>query len=575
MTGKLDHSYTKESTQSKTEPFFMIYFQFAFSGIKKPVFARFIILAFIFTSCSQKNNVSLIVTNAKIYTVNDSFVMAEAMAIEGGKIVSIGTNESILKKYNSKQNIDAGGKFIYPGLIDAHCHFTGYATDHWKFSVVGTSSFAEVIDSLKKYSEHHPMQWLYGRGWDQNDWAVKEFPNNKIIDSLFPDRPVYIKRIDGHAALANAEALRIAGVTGTTKIAGGEIILQNGKPTGILVDNAMRLVEKYIPEISDSLATAFFLQTQKECFELGLTGVHDCGISEKTVTLVDEAQKAGNLKIKIFALLTDSAQYYQKWISSGPYITERLHVGGFKVYADGALGSRGACLLHDYTDKPGWKGFLLSPIAHFDSVAHLLINSKLQMCTHAIGDSTNRVIMETYAAVLNAGNDRRWRIEHAQVINPSDFHFFTDYNIIPSVQPTHATSDMYWAQDRLGAARMPGAYAFATLLKTNGWIPLGTDFPVEYLSPFKTFYAAVARQDSKGFPAGGFQMQDALSRVQALRGMTIWAAKAAFEEKDKGSLEVGKSADFIIADTDLINCGADGILLTKVLNTYINGEKVY
>ncbi len=528
-----------------------------------------------FSSCSTKQKVSLVISNAKIYTVNDSFSVAQAMAIKDGKVVAIGSNEEISKKYEGKENNDVNGKFVFPGLIDAHCHFTGYATDHWKFSVVGTNSFEEVVDSLKRYSEHAPMQWLYGRGWDQNDWAVKEYPTNNVLDSLFPNRPVYIKRIDGHAALANAAALRIAGVTGKTKINGGEIILENGKPTGVLVDNAMGLVEKYIPEISDSLATAYFIQTQKECFELGLTGVHDCGISEKTINLVDAAQKEGNLKMKIFALLTDNAQYYDKWIKSGPYITDHLHVGGFKVYADGALGSRGACLLQDYTDKPGWKGFLLSPAAHFDSVAHLLIDSKLQMCTHAIGDSANRVILKTYASVLQGKNDRRWRIEHAQVINENDFHFFTDYSIIPSVQPTHATSDMYWAKDRLGAERMPGAYAFGTLLKTNGWIPLGTDFPVEYLSPFKTFYAAVARQDAKGFPAGGFQMQDALTRVQALRGMTIWAAKAAFEEKEKGSLEIGKMADFIITDTDLMHCAAPAILQTKVLATYINGEKVY
>ena len=539
----------------------------------------FLISCFLFlislTSCSSKQKVSMIIHHATIYTVDATFSVAEALAVKDGKIIAVGTNEAILKKYESAEMINASGKTIFPGFIDAHCHFTGFATDMWKCELVGTTSFEEVITKIKAYSTHAPMQWIYGRGWDQNDWAVKEYPDKKILDSLFPDRPVFLKRIDGHAALVNQTALDMAGVTAATRINGGSIELENGKPSGILIDNAMDIVENKIPLLNDSLAKKYFTDAQQLCFAVGLTGVHDCGISEHTIDLVDAEQKAGHLKMKIFALLSDSAQYYERWISKGPYITERLHVGGFKLYADGALGSRGACLLQDYTDKTGWKGFLLSNTDYYISVAQRLINSKLQLCTHAIGDSGNRMILKIYADVLKGKNDRRWRIEHAQVIDPGDFHFFANYNIIPSVQPTHATSDMYWAKERIGAERIRSAYAYKKLLETNGWIPLGTDFPVEDISPFKTFFAAVVRKDAKNFPANGFQIENALSREDALRGMTTWAAKAAFEEKEKGSIEVGKAADIIMLDNDLMKCDAGKILNTTVLATYVNGERVF
>jgi predicted amidohydrolase YtcJ len=334
-------------------------------------------------------------------------------------------------------------------------------------------------------------------------------------------------------------------------------------------------VENVIPQISDSLAKKYFNDAQNTCFALGLTGVHDCGISEHMVDLIDAEQKAGNLKMKIYAMLTDSAQYYDRWIKKGVYKTGMLTVGGFKLYGDGALGSRGACLLADYADKPGWKGFLLSEPQHFREVAARLINTKFQMCTHAIGDSGNREILKIYGEVLKGKNDKRWRIEHAQVVNEKDFELFGKYDIIPSVQPTHATSDMYWAEKRLGAERIKNAYAYERLLRQNGWMPLGTDFPVEEISPFKTFYAAVVRQDGKGFPASGFQMENALSREETLRGMTIWAAKAAFEERSKGSLENGKAADFIIVNTDLMKCDPAEILKAVVNQTYINGKPVY
>ena len=522
-----------------------------------------------------QKNADLIITNAKIYTVNQNFDTAESMAISKGKIVAVGKSADILKNYKSKNVQNLQGKTVFPGLIDAHCHFTGFATDKWKCELWGTKSWDEIIARISEYAKTAPKEWLYGRSWDQNDWAVKEFPNKEKLDQLFPNRPVYLKRIDGHAAVANQKALDIAGVTKDSKILGGEIEVKNGKLTGILVDNAMLLVEKYIPEIEDSEAIQYFSDLQKECFSYGLTSLHDCGITERTLDRLEKAQTQGQLQMKIFALLEDNPDYYDRWIKKGRYTNKNITVGGFKVYSDGALGSRGACLIHDYSDKKGWKGFLLSERKHFESLAKKLKNSDLQMCTHAIGDSANRTILQIYGDVLGVKNDRRWRIEHAQIVDKNDFDLFGKYSVIPSVQPTHATSDMYWAEDRLGKERLKYSYAYEDLLKQNGWLPLGTDFPVEEISPLKTFHSAVARKDSKNYPANGFQKENALTREQAMRGMTIWAAKAAFQENEIGSLEPGKSADFIIVDQDLMTIPEDQILDTKVLETYSNGKKVF
>ena len=527
------------------------------------------------SACKFRQKVGSIVHHAKIYTADKNFSVQQAMAIQDGKIVATGSNDEILKAYEADEITDMAGKAIYPGFIDAHCHFTGYATDMWKCDVTGTTSFEEVVEKLKNYAATAQTSWLFGRGWDQNDWVVKEFPSKEKLDSLFPDRPVFIKRVDGHAALVNQKALDIAGITIATKIEGGTIEIKNGVLTGILVDNAMDIAENKIPLIDDKMAVKYFLQAQDTCFSYGLTGVHDCGISEHTIKLVDAAQQAGSLKMKVFALLSDSAHYYDSWLKKGPDKTHGLHVGGFKMYADGALGSRGACLLEDYIDKPAWKGFLLNTPDHYKTIANKLAQSKFQLCTHAIGDSGNRQILKIYTDVLKGKNDLRWRIEHAQVVNEKDFDLFGAANIIPSVQPTHATSDMYWAGDRIGPVRIKTAYAYKQLLNQNGWMPLGTDFPVEDINPFKTFLAAVARVDAKGYPDGGFQPENALTRREALLGMTLWAAKAAFEENEKGSLEKGKAADFIVLDTDLMSCPVSAILKTKVLATFVDGKKLF
>lgn len=534
------------------------------------------ILALIISGfAAAQKSVDLIIHNAKIYTVNQKFDVAEAMAVSNGKIVSVGTNKSVLKDFKAKNLQDLQGKSVFPGFIDAHCHFTGYATDKWKCELWGTKSWDEIISKMTEYAKTAPTEWLYGRSWDQNDWPVKEFPNKSRLDQLFPDRPVYLKRVDGHAAVANQKALDIAGITTATTVAGGEIEKINGKLTGILIDNAMLLVEKYIPEISDDMAIGYFADLQKVCFSYGLTSLHDCGITPHTFSLLEKAQDQKILDMKIFALLEDNPATYDEWIRKGRFTNGNITFGGYKVFSDGALGSRGACLLHDYTDKKDWKGFMLRDPEQFGNLAKRLKNSDLQMCTHAIGDSANRTILKIYGETLGVKSDRRWRIEHAQIVQEPDFELFGKYGIIPSVQPTHATSDMYWAEQRIGKERLKHSYAYQKLLQQNGWLPLGTDFPVEEINPIKTFYAAVARKDAKHFPPNGFQKENALTREQALRGMTIWAAKAGFQENEVGSLEVGKAADFVVLNQDLMRAEEDDILQTKVLETFSNGKKVH
>ena len=531
------------------------------------------LLSFFLFSCKQKSD--LLVYNAKVYTVDSTFSTAEAFVVREGKIEAVGNTKDLLDQYDAAEKLDAGGKAVYPGFIDAHAHFYRYGLGLQTADLVETQSWEQILSKLQTFAQENKEGWIVGRGWDQNDWSIKEYPNKKALDSLFPGRPVLLTRIDGHAAIANQKALDAAGVQPGQTLTGGSIEVANGQLTGILIDNAVDLVASKIPAATIGQITKGLNDAQQACFAVGLTTVDDCGIDYTEALIMDSLQKRGELKMRVYAMLSDSKRNYDFLFERGKIKTDFLNVRSFKVYADGALGSRGACLLQPYSDRPDWSGFLLSPQSHFDSVAQILSSKDFQMCTHAIGDSGNRVVLNIYAKYLQGANDRRWRIEHAQVVNKADFELFGRYNIIPSVQPTHATSDMYWAGDRLGKDREKGAYAYKQLMQQNGWIPLGTDFPVEDISPFKTFLAAVARQDSKGYPAGGYQPENALSREQALRGMTIWAARSNFEEREKGSIEKGKFADFIILDKDLMSVAPDQILSTRVLATYVGGQKVF
>ncbi|HEY0031613.1 MAG TPA: amidohydrolase [Bacteroidia bacterium] len=552
-------------------------------------------------SCSSKQQVDLIVHNGIIYTVDSSFSNAESFAVKDGKFIAVGSNKEILEQYEAKEIIDAEGKAVYPGLIDSHCHFYGYGEGLQELNLVGTKSFEEVIEKVKEYAKTNPNEWIIGRGWDQNDWEIKEYPDRYLLDELFPTTPVFLKRVDGHAALANAEALKRAEVMSNTKVSGGVIEIdliteeQGAKdnwlnlagsreakrmhyplpiPSGILIDNAVDIVQKVVPKPSEKSIQNSLLAAQKNCFAVGLTTIDDAGLEKNIVEKIDALQKSGELKMRIYAMLTDNKENSDYYLKTGPYKTDRLNVRSFKFYADGALGSRGACLSHPYSDKPEQQGFLLSKAEHFDSAAIKLTPRGFQMNTHCIGDSSVRIISRIgWRFVFEKHPSLRWRIEHAQVVDKNDFSFFQ--NFIPSVQPTHATSDMYWAKERLGAERVKYAYAYNDLLKAAGMLALGTDFPVENINPMYTFYAAVARKDLKGFPEGGFQMENALSRENTMRGMTIWGAYANFEEQEKGSIEKGKFADFVILDNDIMKCDIDKVPNTKVVYTFVNGEKVY
>ncbi|MGF7040246.1 amidohydrolase [Mucilaginibacter lappiensis] len=527
-------------------------------------------------ACKQKEyNADLLVKNAVVYTVDSNFTTANAFVVKAGKILAIGNADTLEQKYLAHEVVDAGGNAVYPGFIDAHAHFYEYGLGLQEVNLVGTHSWDEAVDSVEAYSTRNTEGWVIGHGWDQNDWAKKQFPDKARLDSLFPVRPVILSRVDGHAAIANQAALNIAGVKPGQTINGGEIETINGKLTGILVDNAVGIVTRKIPEPPANIIENALLDAQKNCFAVGLTTVDDCGLPYTMVNTIAELQHKGSLKMRMYVMLADREENYEYLFKRGAYKTPGLNVRAFKVYADGALGSRGACLLKPYADQKNWNGFLLSSPQHFAEVAKKIYDRGFQMATHAIGDSANRVMLKIYASVLKGKNDRRWRIEHAQVLSPDDIKVFGDNSIIPSVQPTHATSDMYWAGKRLGAARLRSAYVYKQLLKQNGWIPLGTDFPVENINPMYTFYAAVERKDLKGFPAGGFQPENALSRAEALKGITIWAAKANFEEKEKGSLEPGKYADFVILDQDIMKVKGAQLPKVKVIKTYINGVKVY
>jgi predicted amidohydrolase YtcJ len=536
------------------------------------------LLLIAFSSCKFRQKISLLVHHAKIYTVDEKFTTAEAMAVRDGKIIAIGTNDEIMKEYEGEEELNAEGKTIYPGFIDAHAHFVNYGFSLQQVDLTGTKSWPECIEKVKLFIKNKNIQpgaWVQGRGWDQNDWEVKDFPNKDLLDVNFPNNPIALVRIDGHALIANEKAIQLANVKAGQMLEGGTVETINGKLTGIFIDNAEDLIGAAVPGASKQQFITALKEAQQNCFAMGLTTIQDCGLNKNAVDIIDTLQREDILQMKLNVMLSDDSANYAYYLKTGPYKTERLNVNGFKLYADGALGSRGACLLQPYSDKPGWRGFTLKDRAYFEKIIPLIFNSKFQANTHAIGDSGNRMILQVYANVLKEKNDRRWRIEHAQVVNENDFNLFGTYTIIPSVQPTHATSDMYWADKRLGNERVKGAYAYKKLLQQNGWMPLGTDFPVEDISPFKTFFAAVARLDGNGFPNGGYQIENALTRQETLQGMTIWAAKSAFEEKEKGSLEIGKAADFIVLDKDLIICDINDILKTIVNETFINGKRVY
>jgi predicted amidohydrolase YtcJ len=534
------------------------------------------LLLLMFASCTMKQKADLLLTHGKIYTVDSAFSIHQAMAIGEGMILATGTDEEILSQFSSETVVDLGGKPVYPGFNDGHCHFYGYALTRYQWlDLKGTGSFEEILQALVMHHRDQPSSWILGRGWDQNDWAVKEFPDNTKLDELFPDIPVVLTRIDGHALLANSAAMEKAGINAETRIEGGEIRTANGKPTGLLVDNAADRMKVAIPEPDLEVIREALKKAQEDCFAVGLTSVSDAGLEYENIMLIDSMQANGNLLIRINAMLSPSEKNLAEFVERGPFQKDRLTVVSVKLYADGALGSRGALLTQPYADDPGKLGLQINSVDYYRDLLQLAYQKNFQVNTHCIGDSANRLMLNLYAEMLRGPNDRRWRIEHAQVVHPEDFKLFGNFNIIPSVQSTHCTSDMYWAGERLGPERVKNAYAYKQLLHQNGWLINGTDFPIEEIDPLLTFYAAVSRADKSGYPEGGFQPENALSREEALRSITAWPARGSFEEHRKGTLEAGKMADFVILQKDLMTVDLKEIPEIEIAETYLNGIRVH
>jgi len=540
----------------------------------KPIVLLGALLALL-PACYQSQTADLVVHNAVIHSLDENGSTHQAMAIRDGRIVELGPERQILNRYKAKEHYDAQGRSVYPGFIDGHCHFLGYGLNKQKIDLLGVKSWEEALQRTVEFAKAHPdKEWIMGRGWDQNLWGSTDLPDNERLNALFPDRPVLLQRVDGHAAVVNQVAMDRVKLDPNADVEGGLVVKRDGRPTGLLVDNAVGVFQTIFDEADEATKREALLTAQRDCFEVGLTMVADAGLDPGTIDLMERMHTEGSLKMRVYAMVADAPDHLTLFAKRGPIQQERLVVRSVKVYADGALGSRGALLKLPYHDHAGHHGLQLASREHFADVAQWCKDNGFQMNTHCIGDSANKLLLDVYAEVLGGTNDLRWRIEHAQVVSPSDRPAFAQYSIIPSVQPTHATSDGPWAGKRLGPERVMHAYAYEDLRKTMGMVALGTDFPVEDIDPLQTFRSAVLRQSVEGWPEGGYQMENALSRLDALRGMTIWNAIATFTEQDLGTLEPGKFGDFVVLDRDLEKSDAEGLRKAKVLATYVGGERV-
>jgi predicted amidohydrolase YtcJ len=537
-------------------------------------FLGIFVVCLLFFGC-QKHEIDLIVFNAQVITMDDDLPEAQAFAVDHGKILFIGTNEEVFDLYESQNTLDGQAKTIMPGIIDAHAHFYQLGLGLQEADLRGTRSKEEVLQRISEFTPYNTASFIVARGWDQNDWADQSYPTKEDLDALFPDVPVALQRIDGHALWVNSKALVMAGIEGAGAVPGGMIMGDAfGRPNGILVDAPCDRVLELIPEPTVETSSIALKLAQDYCFSMGLTGVHDAGLRRPIIELIDRLQQDDVLRIKLDAMVANIEPDVSYYLAKGPTVKHRLRVGAIKVYADGALGSRGAALRAPYSDDPHHFGAIITPTNDLEALADRALASGFQLNTHAIGDSANVSVLRVYQKALAQTKNQRWRIEHAQVVPPDYFSAFSK-NIIPSVQPTHATSDMYWVEDRLGADRMKGAYAYNSLLNQAGMLALGTDFPVEYVNPMLTLSSAVYRRDTSGFPESGFYSQEAITREQALKGMTLWAAYANFSESQRGSLIPGKDADFIVLNQNPLQCPDEMLSKIKVLKTFVDGQLVY
>ena len=526
----------------------------------------------------------LIVTNARVYTADESRPLAEAFAVRDGRIVFVGSRqEADALKGSATRVVDAGGRTVIPGMVDAHAHFGGLAQKLRAVDLVGTKSYDEVIARVVEKAKTTPKgTWIIGRGWDQNAWGDTRFPTHEKLSAALPDHPVALERVDGHATFANMAAMRLAELTAATKDpSGGKIIRDaQGNPTGVLVDNASSIVERKIPAPTMADTRAALKDAIAVMHRWGLTGVHDAGASAAMIDLYEDMAKSKELGLRLYVMIGDDSTALRKYMAMGPrsaLYDGQVWVRSIKLYADGAMGSRGAALLEPYSDDPNNTGLLLSAPAHIRDVAERALKSGFQVNTHAIGDRGNRVVLDAYEQALKTvpTADHRFRVEHAQIINYDDIPRFAQLGVIPSMQASHQTSDMYWIGKRLGPTRVLGAYAWRSLINSGVIIPNGSDFPVEEVNPLISFHASIARQDANDWPAGGWFPEQRMTREEALRSMTLWPAQAAFQEKEMGSLTTGKFADFVILDQDIMRVPAELVLKTKVLATYVAGKPVF
>ena len=527
---------------------------------------------------------SLIVTNARIYTVDDSRPIVAAMAVRDGRIVFTGSaREAMALKGTSTKIVDLAGRTVIPGMVDAHAHLLGLGQALRIVNLVGAKSYDEVIARVVARAKGLPPgQWLLGRGWDQNQWGDTRFPTHDALSRALPNNPVYLTRVDGHAGLANAAAMRAASVTAASKDPSGGKVERtaSGDPTGVFIDNAKDLVEHSIPPGTREETRQAIRAAIAESQRYGLVGLHDAGESRATIDLMEEMAKAGEIPFRLYVMIGDDSAAVAHYLARGPQsglYDNHLWLRSFKLYADGALGSRGAALLEPYSDDANNKGLILTAPAHIQDVAVRALRAGFQVNTHAIGDRGNRVVLDAYDAALRQVPvaDHRFRVEHAQILHHDDIPRFAELGVIPSMQAVHQTSDMYWAGSRLGAGRLLGAYAWRSLLETGVVVPNGSDFPVEAVNPLLSFHSAVARQDAENWPAGGWLPEQRMTRQEALKSMTIWPAFAAFQEATMGSLAPGKLADFVVLDRDIMTVADRDILGTAVLATYIGGKPVY
>jgi len=539
-------------------------------------FKLLILSSFFLTGCYQGENADLIIHNAKIYACDAGFNVYEAMAIRDGKIIQMGPEREILNGYACNNLVNAELQPIYPGFYDAHCHFLSYAKTLGEVNLVGCKSFDEVIKRITEFNNENDVEWILGRGWDQTLWKNDSvFPTNEKLNELFPEKPILVRRIDGHAALANQKALEMAGFTIETKVEGGIVEVKNGNLTGILLDNAFDVINKVVPDWTSEQKKAYLKKAEYKLFEQGLTSINDAGVNDIERDLYIDMYANNELTINSYMMLFPEGNNLDFATKKGIVKSEKLNIRSFKLIADGALGSWGACLHDEYNDNPHQHGYLLKNQSDMRDVAELAKEIGYQLNTHCIGDSANSVMLNIYKDVIQDTYDHRWKIEHAQVLTPSSFELFELIGVIPSVQPTHCTSDMRWAETRLGEDRVKYAYAYNDILKKAGIIALGTDFPIENISVIETFYAAVSRKNKKGLPIEGFQMENALSRKDALMGITYWPAFSNFEAKERGSLEAGKNADFVFLTNDIMEVNEAELLNTFVLRTFIDGKEVF